>query len=94
MKWYCFSYVIVQNKIRGFLSTRKEVIGGERRNIIDKRGRRQRAGGERSTTKDARLAKDFQKFKTFVCVLALHTNNLQTFQPSTLKNLFACAKNL
>ncbi len=79
------------------MSTSKEVIGGERRNIIDKRDRRQMAGGERSATKDkmhVRLAKDFQKFKTFVCVLALHTNNLQTFQPSTLKNLFAFAKNL
>ncbi len=49
MKWHFFSYVIVQNKIvtGGFLSARKEVIGGERRNIIDGRDRRQMAGGYR-----------------------------------------------
>jgi hypothetical protein len=42
MTWHFFSYVTVQNKIvtGGFLSTRKEVIGGERRNIIDGRDRR------------------------------------------------------
>ncbi len=79
------------------MSTSKEVIGGERRNIIDGRDRRKMAGGERSATKDkmhVRLVKDLQIFETFVCVLALHTNNLQIFQPSTLKNLFAFAKNL